>query len=401
MSPDEILALLGVNAVLLPIRKGTKAPTRPGWQTITFSDTLKGTYRAALAKAPAVGVSLGIASEGLCSLDCDDEDFLEEMLALNPQLRPTLRTTAKRGGNLWFVLTDHPPKSRKLKRVGNPVGEFRSTGSQTVIAGLHPEGMRYRPIVKAAPIRLAYGDIIWPTGFADGALSNSSQSPPSSLESPPSSSLHTLHNISARLKASEQARKTLEENPGLCRLYRRFIEKRPLPRQGNRNTDLVTMITFLFRAVGRKQALALAKTFHSVNQDIFIDPLEQHMHEAEEHLSACELTWKCELSDYERELADQLPRAHCEAFRICRDLAALDSAESARGKLFLSMGDLADRLSLRAPEAQRILRVLEAVGCIEIETKGTRHSKGARGIATRYIWKLALFGATDPRQTHP
>lgn len=394
MNPQQILALLGVNAVLLPIRRGTKRPTRKGWQKITFTDTQTAAYQAVLTKAPAIGVSLGDVSAHLCTIDCDDGGFLDEMLALNPLLRTSLRTSAKRGGNLWLILTDPLPKTFKLTRDGEAMGEFRSTGSQTVIAGDHPEGMRYRITVEAPPARLAYAEIAWPSWMAEGARFNSSQCSQSS-QSPPQSqcspSLHTLHNIGERSDAAEASRKAMDANPPLKRLYKRFVlDKRPPARQGRRNTDLIDLVTFLHGATGRDRALELAKAFWELNQDIFTDSLEQHMHEAEAHLDAREATWRNSLSDGERALAEQLRQPLRESFRICRDLAKRDNAECPRGKFFLSMGDLADRISLRTVEAQRIFHVLEGLGCLEIATKGTRHAKGARGIATRYLWKLDL-----------
>jgi len=397
MDPNEILERLAVDAVLLPIKSGTKQPTGKAWQQRTFSETSRPAYVERLRKAPAIGVLLGGASQGLCSIDFDCDLFLIDFLNRNPAFLETLRTKGQRGGNLWLIVEGELPKSRKLTASGKPVGEWRANGNQTIIAGIHPEGGTYQRTKDAPPLRVRFEEIDWPAldcrEFSSPSSSNLSQSSPfspSSPGSPYSPSLHSLHNIAARLKASEQARRELEGNRGLYHLYRQFIEKRPLPRQGSRNTDLVSMITFLSRAVGKERALALARAFHSVNQDIFTDPLEQHMHEAEAHLAACEETWRGELSEYERQVADQLPRGHCEAFRICRDLADLDVPASPRGKLFISMGDLANRLSLHAPEAQRILRVLESLGCLEIETKGTRHAKGVRGAATRYRWKLDL-----------
>jgi len=390
MSPAQILALLGVNAVLLPIRRNSKCPSRKAWQKITFTETQIHAYQAALTRAPAIGVTLGEPSEGLCTIDCDEDEFLAEMLALNPGLHGTLRTSAKRGGNIWFVLPHPPPKSRKLVREGVPVGEFRSTGSQTIISGDHPEGARYRLIVSAPPVRVPFAHIVWPAWLGDASFTNSSQySPfsPSSLESPSSPSLNTLYNIRERCDAVEAARKVMDADPALKRLYRRFVvEKRSLPRQGRRNSDLVELVTFLHAATGRKRALELASAFWELNQDIFTDSLEQHMHEAEAQLNAREATWQSALTPEERVLADQFHQPLREAFRICRDLAGLDTPESPRGKFFLSMGDLADRISLRAVEAQRIIHVLEGLGCLQVVTKGTKHSKEGPGIATRYRW---------------
>lgn len=258
---------LEVDAVLLPIRRGTKRPNRKAWQNLSFADTQEPNFQRSLRSAPAIGVSLGSASGGLCSIDFDDDDFLKRFLELNPKLVGTLRTTARRGANLWIVLDDIPPPSRKLVFEGTAVGEFRSDKNQTLIAGLHPQGFTYRKLVDAAPVRLPYSAIQWPeeTTGSPPAPAHSSQSSKSSQ------SLHTLnplHNIKEQMEAVKVAEKELAGNSSLSRLYRMFIAKRFTPRQGNRNQDLVAMVTFLFRAMGKTQAIALARTFHQVNQDI-------------------------------------------------------------------------------------------------------------------------------------
>ncbi len=171
----EVLSRLGVNAVLLPIKEGTKRPWRPAWQETTFDQTQTATYQSALSKAPAIGVLLGPASEGLCSIDLDSDEALEEFLAANPSLQTTLRTKGRRGANLWVIIEGDIPPSRKLTSNGSPVGEWRSKGNQTVIAGWHPDGCEYHRIVDSTPVRINFGDLRWPwplhRGPYPGALS--------------------------------------------------------------------------------------------------------------------------------------------------------------------------------------------------------------------------------------
>ena len=391
MNPSEILRRLEVDAVLLPIRRGTKRPNRKEWQKLSFTQTQEMSFQRSLKNAPAIGVLLGSASGGLCSIDFDDDDFLKRFLEMNPKLEMTLRTTARRGANLWIILEDTPPPSRKLVFEGAAVGEFRSDKNQTLIAGLHPEGLTYRRLVDASPVRLHYTAIHWPEGLAGSP-------PPPSHSSQCSQSLRTLnllhtlnplHNIKERMEACEVAKKELAGNSSLFRLYRMFVEKRFTPRQGKRNQDLVAMVTFLFRAVGKTQAIALARTFHQVNQDIFLDSLEQHLGEMEAHYLSCEREWKSSLSEAEKCAVDALPDTHTEAFRICHDLAAHQDETSPAGHFFLSCNDLADRLGIHPPQAQRILLVFESGDWITITEKGTRHTKGQQGRATRYRWNLA------------
>lgn len=154
------------------------------------------------------------------------------------------------------------------------------------------------------------------------------------------------------------------------------------------------MVTFLFRAVGKTQAVALSRAFHQTNQDIFHDSLEQHLREADAHYAACERDWRSSLSDTEKCAVESLPDAHAEAFRICRDLMAHEDESSPARHFFLSCNDLADRLALHPPQAQRILLVFESVGWIEIIEKGTRHTKGLPGRATRYWWNFEAIQDT-------
>jgi hypothetical protein len=389
VNPSEILKRLEVDAVLLPIRRGTKRPNRKEWQKLSFADTQEPNFQRSLASASAIGVLLGRASGGLCSIDFDDDEFLKRFLEMNAKLKGTLRTTARRGANLWIVLEGTPPPSRKLVFEGTAVGEFRSDNSQTLIAGLHPVGGSYQRLVDAPPLRLPYGAIQWPEGV-EGA-----PPPPThfSQSSEYSQSLHTLnplHNIRERMKGREDAEKELSGNSSLSRLYRMFVAKRFTPRQGNRNQDLVAMVAFLFRAVGKTQAIALSRAFHQTNQDIFHDPLEQHLREAEAHYAACERDWRSSLSESEKRAVESLPDSHAEAFRVCRDLAAHQDQSSTVGDFFLSYNDLADRLGLHPPQAQRILLVFESGGWIEITEKGTRHTKGQPGRATRYRWNFKV-----------
>ena len=402
----EILKRLEVDAVLLPIKRGTKRPNRKGWQKLSFTDTQDSKFQQDLTKSPAIGVLLGSASGGLCSIDFDDDEFLETFVDMNPKLKDTLKTTAKRGANLWIVLECAPPPSRKLVFEGTAVGEFRSDGSQTLIAGLHPEGFTYQRLVDAPPVRLRYSEIHWPLG-TEGPPPHPSYSSQSSEPSPDLHHLHNLHNlhdfrdlhnIGQKIQASEAAREKLKSDPKLERLYQKFIEKKIIVRAGMRNSGLIAMTTFLFGAVGKGRLMELVSAFHQMNQDVFNDPLEQHMKEANAHYAACERKWLESLSDSERKGTTGLPEVYVAAFRICRELAAYKDDSMPTSHFFLSCDDLAARLGLLSMEAQRIIRAFEAAEWLEIVQIGTRHTKGQRGRATRYRWILgaAQVGKSPP-----
>ena len=174
MKPNEILSLLGVPAVLLPIRKGTKAPTRRKWQMTTFADSQTPAYQRSLAKAPAIGVLLGKPSQNLCSIDFDDDAALDAFLELNPSLKETLRTRGRRGANLWLIVQGSLPHGQIMKNdESQPIGEWRANGNHTIIAGQHKDGGEYETIIEAPPMALPFVAISWPPNWVTPLLSPS------------------------------------------------------------------------------------------------------------------------------------------------------------------------------------------------------------------------------------
>ena len=72
------------------------------------------------------------------------DNFLDELLSLNPELMETTLTKGHRGGNIWIRIPkeDQIPKVIKIKNKDNEdVGEIRGTGGCTIVAGLHPKGV--------------------------------------------------------------------------------------------------------------------------------------------------------------------------------------------------------------------------------------------------------------------
>ena len=74
MSTDQILAQLGP-CVLLAIPLGKKGPNTKEWQKLTLTH-MTPEYLASLNGSKNIGVSLGAASQGLCSIDVDNDDEL-------------------------------------------------------------------------------------------------------------------------------------------------------------------------------------------------------------------------------------------------------------------------------------------------------------------------------------
>ena len=167
--PQAILQALGRKAVLLPIREGSKATMVKGWPEKTFEDTQTSSYQNLLEGASAIAVSLGAPSGGLCSIDFDCEEAMRVFLRVNPFLEETLRTKGRRGANLWVTIYDEkiPPMTHLKDALGEPVGEWRSDRSYTIIAGKHPNGMSYETVVAAPPLEIPFEEIKWPDGWGN------------------------------------------------------------------------------------------------------------------------------------------------------------------------------------------------------------------------------------------
>jgi hypothetical protein len=157
---DSILELLGPAALLHVVGK---KPRDKEWQKITAADMTPHYLRNLVSN---IGVSLGKASNGLHTIDCDDEQTFKTLLELNPRFADTLQSQGNRGGNFWMRIEGNAPKTghyyRRLpKSDENRIGEWRSTGAQTVIYGKHPAGMDYKHNGKQ-PITLTFAEVVWP-----------------------------------------------------------------------------------------------------------------------------------------------------------------------------------------------------------------------------------------------
>ena len=89
----------------------------------------------------------------------------DKFLERNPRLHKTLRTRGKRGCQFWLKIDGDHPESSKIKLDGKAVGEWRSTGNQSVVYGQHPDGPRYQILTQAKPVTIKFDEINWPTGW--------------------------------------------------------------------------------------------------------------------------------------------------------------------------------------------------------------------------------------------
>ena len=160
----HIRELLGNDVLLLAWPLGLKG-TNKKWGHLTLADMAEPAYLREL-ETGNIGVALGAKSGGLCSIDWDDDVWMEKFLALNPALAGSLRTRGNRGCNVWLRCTGDYPRSCNLKAGNSDLGEWRATGNQTIISGIHPDTQRpYSFIVEAPPVEIEFEAILWPEGL--------------------------------------------------------------------------------------------------------------------------------------------------------------------------------------------------------------------------------------------
>ena len=162
---NKIIEVFGTKTAFIPVPKGKKGPTLPGWPDIGHEWMENKAYHIKLLEGN-IAINCGEKSGGLISIDFDDDKFLEEFLKLNPSFRETTLTKAKRGGNLWLRLHEgnEIPKVIKIKSLDEEdLGEIRGTCGCTVVHGVHPEGMRYKLKQEYPPITMALEEINWPS----------------------------------------------------------------------------------------------------------------------------------------------------------------------------------------------------------------------------------------------
>lgn len=131
-------------ALMIPCKYGTKIPIKK-WGGLSLDSMNDPNHLQSLIGAN-IGVALGEVSKGLCSIDLDSDEMFQEFKRENPGLGTTFETRGKRGGNIWIRFEGpYPQKTVKLlSRKGEALGEFRSTGAQTIVWGRHPAGMNYK-----------------------------------------------------------------------------------------------------------------------------------------------------------------------------------------------------------------------------------------------------------------
>jgi hypothetical protein len=398
----KIRQLLG-DVVLIPIYRLTKNPVEKNWQRRTRESMQDPIYLRSFA-GKNIGVLLGKASGGLCTIDFDLDADIEPFLENNSRLRDTTRTKRVRGCNFWIFIDGYFPASTTLTPGGKKLGEWRADGNQTVIYGRaidkrkgETEPTEYKFLNEVPPIHIRFDEIIFP----EGCFEKSPPRPPTirlNTESCIATSLHdcipaSLHNkavsVLANIKVKREALDSLTaKHPNLVRLYTELIEPRYQAQAHARNDFIVQAVPFLYRAVAARFVLELVGCFYDCNRALFNDPREQHMKEAKAMLESVVKTYTETLNADERGIYDALPGNEQETFRICRDLALLETPDMERGTFYMSFNQLGDRLGIFPPQAQRIMRQFESYGLIKLLKKGTRRAAGVPSLAGTYQWLL-------------
>lgn len=184
----QLYGWLGPRAILLPIPLGKKGPIFDKWQETTFERTQEPDYQADLSAAIDRKGNIGVLlTEGLVTVDVDDDSLVEEFTAKLPL---TLCSKGKRGCNFWLRMTGPYANGQnvyKLKSGEKVIGEWRcGPGAQTVIWGEHPDStiahpILYQRIVAKPAAKIPFLGIQWPAGIT---LPWAKKTAPSQTESP-------------------------------------------------------------------------------------------------------------------------------------------------------------------------------------------------------------------------
>jgi hypothetical protein len=165
---------------VVPIPYGQKGPHEPGWQNVTFEQSLEPDYQERIyqclrPKGGNLGLIVGPPSDDLVDIDIDLDERVGPFLEVNRKLRDTLRRRGKRGcGLLLRMHGPYPIGKWDLKMSdGTKFGEWRAGGGhQSVIFGRHPETtddgqpIDYKIVVAKQPIRITFAEITWPEWIA-------------------------------------------------------------------------------------------------------------------------------------------------------------------------------------------------------------------------------------------
>lgn len=391
---DEAYELLGKNTALIPIKEKSKSPALKSWKALSLEDTKTETFQKKLRAATSVAVIQGERSSGLCSIDVDSDEVMEIFVRDNPSMKDTLITRGHRGANFWFCSTGKCPCLKKYKW-----GEVRGESGYTILYGIHPCGESYSVLNMAEPIILELENIKLPSLGVDFPPTRlyKSETLTETVNETISYDYKTYDNSSplSRIQALRESEARYEEwkkdaLPHLIKNYETYIEREGDMNFSMRNQELIRQTTLLYSMVGEHMTEKLIRAFYHIYKPFFEADIHQHMKEFSAHLKALQEDYLNSLPKDELVLYNELNQHQQDTFRICRDLASFDDKEYPAPSFHLSFQELANRLDIHAPQAQRIMKDFRSIQFVKLIKKGQKYKAGQKSKASIWEWKLSL-----------
>jgi hypothetical protein len=342
-------------------------------------------YQQRLESHGNTGVLLGPRGNGICTIDCDDDDTVKTMLRLNPRFKDTLQTRARRGCNFWLRLQGDYPHTTKFKWGEWRAGDRNGGGSQTVIRGVHPEGCEYIIVNRASPISCKFEDIQWPDGTDFQELPVSPVKEKTTSKTNLCSTIRPQDLGEALLIGDNRLSQWKENNPELGRLWDCHVTRYFKPGPKKRNAFIQEVVPVLFYRLAPGVIEQFSHLYRECFAELCHDPMDQHMAETQAMILNLEKTFFDELVDQEKRIYERLPHEVKPAFRILRDLAMRDDCD---GTFFMDYRQLQNRLGLEhPPQAQRLLKdKLVRWGIVQQVDCGSARKAGERGRASTWKW---------------
>jgi len=246
-----------------------KSPRIPKWTELTRKD-MECTKHLHLLRCSNIGVLLGKASGGLCSIDIDSDELVGEFLDANPLLKQTLQSKGQRGQNFWLKIKGEYPSTKKIMRNDAAIGEWRADGSQTVIHGTHPCGQPYQILQHTAPVEIAFEQIQWPKGWSIKKTPKTQQPTllPAEAAACPAQA--------ASVSTADQAKSLKPKRPNLIEIgsVEQAIQE-TLPTQAHKNNDAIFKFA---RALKNVEAITGVQFGPEESDQAFAQWCEQNPH---------------------------------------------------------------------------------------------------------------------------
>ena len=414
-----------------------------GYQNLQFIDTQTREYQDVLLRSN-IGVLMGPNSNDLVTLDCDCDFAVREIPKSMPWLKDTLATRGNPNRiTYWFILQGDYPKCH-LQDTIKPL-EWRGGRCQTIFEGIHPDEKKpYEIVQDFGPKIIEYVDIVLPDEYKglklrmDRALDRpepasedclhlveetvstkvSQEVPKGYIEyreeqGAGSSSKYSMYPILREAEVPttpEDAMKFLDKvmpqngnNMGgrTFALYKTLLGMVKVGEKGTRNETLVWFAQVAATAMCPQLAYIFMAFWYcyTKSRGNWRETFPSHMKKFRSALETIlgeypdTTNMSPRFTTKEREIYNELDsEKKREAFRIIRNFAV--QMPDSTGTFPLSVHELGIRIMMPKRQAHALLRELQTLRVIDIDTKGTQHQAGVgRGKAT--IWRYLL---NEPEQ---